>query len=66
MTGPLSTDFLEQRAASQRNRLHDSVHELRQHLDPQTNARNYFWRASTAAAIMALAIGYGIAGAFTD
>ncbi|MGA2746003.1 MAG: hypothetical protein ABSE44_15000 [Candidatus Sulfotelmatobacter sp.] len=66
MTGPVSTDLLEQRAASQRQRLHDSVTELRQHLDPQKTARSYFWRASAAAALLALALGYGIAGAFTD
>lgn len=66
MTGPLSPDLLEQRAASQRQRLHDSVIELRQHLDPQANARTYFWRASAAAAIVALALGYGLTGAFTD
>lgn len=66
MTVPISTDLLEQRAASQRQRIHDSVNELRQHLDPQTNARIYLWRASAAAAILALALGYGIAGAFTD
>jgi len=66
MTGPLSIDLLEQRAASQRQRLHDSVIELRQHLDPQKTARSYLWRASAAAALLALALGYGIAGAFTD
>jgi hypothetical protein len=66
MTAPLSPDLLEQRAASQRQRIHDSVHELRRHLDPQTNARIYFGRVSAAAAILALALGYAIAGAFTD
>jgi hypothetical protein len=66
MTAPVSTDLLEQRAASQRQRLHNSVLELRQHLDPQQNARIYFWRVSTAAAVLALVVGYGVAGAFTD
>jgi len=66
MTGPISNEILEQRAATQRQRLHESVYELRQHLDVQTNARNYLWRASAAAAVLALVVGYGIAGAFTD
>ena len=66
MTSPISTDLLEQRATSQRQRLHDSVIELRQHLDPQKSARTYFWRASAAAALLALALGYAVAAAFTD
>ncbi len=66
MTDPLPSDALEQRAASQRQRLHDSVSELREHLDVQKTARNYVWRASAAAGLLALALGYAIAGAFTD
>ena len=42
MTDPLSTDLLEQRAASQRQRLHDSVIELRQHLDRTSKRANLF------------------------
>jgi hypothetical protein len=70
MTDPLPSDMLEKRAASQRQRLHDSVSELRstvrERLDVQKAARTYVWRASAAAGLLALALGYGIAGAFTD
>ena len=66
MTDPLPADTLEQRAASQRQRLHNSVTELREHLDVQKTARNYLWRASAAAGLLALALGYAIAGAFTE
>ncbi len=66
MTDPIPSDALESRAARQRQRLHESVSELREHLDVQKTARNYIWRASTAAALLALALGYGIAGAFTE
>jgi hypothetical protein len=70
MTNPLPADALEQRAASQRQRLHDSVSELRsnvrQHLDVQQAARTCVWRASAVAGLIALALGYGIAGSFTD
>jgi hypothetical protein len=70
MTDPVPADMLEQRAASQRQRLHESVCELRssvrEHLDVQKAARIYVWRASAAIGLLALALGYGIAGAFTD
>ena len=39
MTISLSTDLLEQRAAVQRQRQHDSVIELREHLDVQSEPR---------------------------
>lgn len=70
MTDPFPTDFLEERAAKQRQRLHQSVSELRnsvrERLDVQKAARIYVWRASAAVGLLALALGYGIAGAFTD
>jgi methyl coenzyme M reductase beta subunit len=70
MTNPIPTDMLEQRAASQRQRLHDSVSELRstvrQRLDVQKAARAYLWQASAAAGLLAFALGYAIGGAFTD
>ena len=66
MTVSLSTDILEQRAASQRQRLHDSVVELREHLDVQKTARTYLWRVAAVAALVAATLGYGVAGAFTD
>jgi methyl coenzyme M reductase beta subunit len=70
MTDPIPSGDLEQRAASQRQRLHDSVSELRsnvrERLDVEKAARAYVWQASAAAGLLALALGYGIAGAFTD
>jgi hypothetical protein len=70
MTNPFSADDLEQRAASQRQRLHDSVSELRstvrERLDVQKAARTYIWQASAAVGLLALALGYAVAGAFTD
>ncbi len=65
MTDPLPNS-LEERAAAERERLHNSVSELREHLDVQKTARHYVWRASAAAGIVALVVGYGIAGAFTE
>lgn len=65
MTDPLPNS-LEQRAADERQRLHNSVSELREHLDVQNTARTYVFRASAAAGILALVVGYGLAGAFTD
>lgn len=66
MTDKLPSDALEQRAANQRERLHESVVKLRSQLDVQTSARNYVWRASAVAGLLAVVVGYGIAGAFTD
>jgi hypothetical protein len=70
MTIPLSSDELEQRAASQRERLHTSVSELRnsvrERLDVQKAARTYVWKAAAAAGLLALALGHAIAGAFRD
>jgi hypothetical protein len=70
MTNLFSAEELEQRAASQRQRLHESVSELRstvrECLDVQKVARTYVWRASATVGLLALAMGYAVAGAFTD
>jgi len=70
MTDPLHAAEFEERAALQRQRLHDSVAELRTSvrgsLDVRKAAQNYLWRASATAALVSLAVGYAIAGAFTD
>jgi hypothetical protein len=66
----LPPDVLEQQAERQRQRLHASVSELRstvrEHLDVQKAARAHVWRASAVIGLLTLALGYGIAGAFTD
>jgi hypothetical protein len=69
MTNPLPAD-LEQRAASQRERLHVSVDELRStmrhRLGLQRAAHTYLWRASGVAALFSFAVGYVLAGVFRD
>jgi hypothetical protein len=69
MIDPLPTDALEKRAESQRQRLHESVIELRttvrDRLDVQKAARSHLWQASAVVGLLALAAGYGVAGAFT-
>lgn len=70
MTDPLHSTELEERAAIQRQRLHDSVAELRtsvrESLDMRKAAQTHLWQASAATALVSLALGYAIAGAFTD
>ena len=69
----LSPDVLEQRAAEQRQRIHNSVDELksslretvREHLDVENYARTYIWRFVAVAVGIALISGYGVAGMFT-
>jgi hypothetical protein len=55
-------DILELQAAEQRQRLHETISELRsgvrQKLDVKTQAREYVWPASTVAALLSLAFGY--------
>jgi len=67
---PLQTHELELRAADQRRRLHSSVHELkdrvRDSLDVKKNAREHVLLASGVAAVVAVAVGYGVAGMFTS
>lgn len=68
-----SPEALEQRAADQRQRIHNSVDELkvslretvREHLDVENYARTYIWRFVAVAAGIALVSGYGVAGMFT-
>jgi hypothetical protein len=66
----LRPETLEQQAEYQRQRLHASVNELRttvrEHLDVQKAARTHVWGASAVVGLLALALGYGIAGAFTN
>jgi hypothetical protein len=69
----LPADMLEQRAAEQRRRLHNSVGELRssvteavrEKLDFKRYLREYMGPAATAAAIVGLLLGYHTAGMFT-
>lgn len=65
---PFSADYLEQQAANERERLHQSVTELRssvrQRLDVRTAAQSYLWPISAAAGMLAFALGYGIAAIF--
>ena len=68
------TEILEQQAAEERRRIHNSVGELkhslretvRERLDVESHARNYIWRIVGAASLAALVMGYGIAGMFTQ
>ncbi len=74
------SEVLEQRAAEQRRRLHNSVSDLkssltglrsaveedvREHLDPSRLARQRIGRLSAAASLLGLFLGYGFAGLFT-
>ncbi len=68
----LPADILEQRAAEQRRRLHNSVAELkttmREKLDWRRNARQYsrqyFPQATAAAAVVGLTTGWVFGGIF--
>ncbi len=74
MTQPLPTDVLEQRAAEQRRRLHNSVvelrttvrNEVREKLNVNKAAREHFWPAAGALSVIGLVLGYGLAGVFVD
>ena len=63
------TYTLELRVADQRRRLHSSVVELRsrvqERLDPKQIGREYLVPASGIAALLGLALGYGLTGMFT-
>ncbi len=69
----LPAEMLEQRAAEQRRRLHNSVSELRssvteavrEKLDFKRYLREYMGPAATVASILGLLIGYSMAGMFT-
>jgi hypothetical protein len=70
MTSPLPVDILEQRAAEQRQQLHNTVVELRhavkEKLDIKRNLRHYLWPAAGAMAVIGIAVGYSLAGLFTS
>jgi hypothetical protein len=70
MGATVPTDILELRAAEQRRRIHDSVLELRGHLDEKLDVRRkaaeYVLPASGAAAILGLLFGYGVASMFSS
>jgi hypothetical protein len=55
-------DILELQATEQRQRLHETISELRSgvrhKLDVKSQAREYVWQASAAAALLSLAFGY--------
>jgi len=69
----LPPEVLEQRAAEQRRRLHNSVSELRssvteavrEKLDFKRYLREYMGPATATAAVFGLLLGYGTAGIFT-
>jgi len=69
----LPPEVLEERAAEQRRRLHNSVSELRssvtevvrEKLDLKRYFREYMGPATTAVAILGLLVGYSSAGMFT-
>lgn len=70
MTSRLPVDILEKRAAEQRGQLHNSVSELRQSvkekLDVKRNVREHIWPVAGTMALAGLALGYTIAGIFTE
>jgi len=55
-------DILQMKAAEQRQRLHETISELRsgvrQKLDVKSQAREYVWPASAVGALLSLAFGY--------
>jgi hypothetical protein len=75
--GGAPLDVLQQRAAEQRKKIHQSVDELKQlqtnvtenvreKLDVKRHARQHFWAAAGAASLVALVFSYGLAGVFVD
>ncbi len=72
MTNSLPTDILEERAAEQRRRLHNTVAEMRQtvreKMDVRRNAehysREYFPQAAAAVGTVGLALGWALGGIF--
>ncbi len=66
-------EILEQRAAEQRHRIHDSVGELkasvretiRERLDAKKYARQHLWPIIGLTSLLALVTGYGVTGLFT-
>jgi ElaB/YqjD/DUF883 family membrane-anchored ribosome-binding protein len=77
MNNGQNLDTLQQRAAEQRTRIHQSVTDLKQlktsveanvreKLDPKRQAREHFWAAAGIAGFLGLMLGHGIAGVFVD
>jgi hypothetical protein len=67
--GPeMPSDILEMRAVEQRQRLHNTVQELRETVRERVNvrktARQYLWPAAGTAAVLGLVLGYAAGGAF--
>jgi hypothetical protein len=62
ITPEMPADILQMKAAEQRERLHETISELRSgvrhKLDVKTQAREYVWPATTVAALLSLAFGY--------
>lgn len=73
MTSGLPTEILEQRAADERRRLHDSVAELRLTVKDKLNVRRnaedwtrrHLTQAAAGAAIVGLIFGWAFGGIFT-
>ena len=69
----LPAETLERRAAEQRQRIHESVGELkttleetiREKLDVRSYAREHFGALAAGASFFAFIAGFGIAGMFT-
>jgi ElaB/YqjD/DUF883 family membrane-anchored ribosome-binding protein len=77
MSNDPNLDVLQQRAAEQRTKIHQSVQELKQlrtsveanvreKLDPKRQAREHFWAAAGIAGFLGLMLGHGIAGVFVE
>ena len=69
MTSNIPYELMEERAAQQRRKLHNTVTELRgtlaEKLDVKRTAREYMAQATGVAALVGLILGYGFAGMFT-
>jgi hypothetical protein len=69
----LPPEILERRAEEQRDRIAESVTELkeslretvREHLDVNVLAGRHVWKLAGVASLLALTFGYGVAGIFT-
>lgn len=66
-------EILERRAEEQRDRIAESVTELkeslretvRERLDVNALARHHVWKLASIASVLAMATGYAMAGMFT-
>lgn len=69
MTQGLPVDVLEKRAQDQRSLLENRVVELRRRVKDQLDVKRYLhghvWPAAGVLALLGLALGYAVAGAFT-